>query len=124
MTLTEEEYQVLRDLSRQALTDQGKVSQWLRMTRAIEAREGLRTYTLYVKWTPGGGMALPPGTAFPNNFPSDQQLTLTRLRSEGQPISRAEVLAAVQAVCANPLTILVSPYPDEIGWQSLETYGT
>lgn len=118
LELTEEEYTALVALSRRGCTSSEQLTQLDAFLLEIEKRNGITRYFLRVRWQ-DGQYPLPPNTRFPEVWPPMLEVVLERA---DRPISRVDILTAVEQKSVKPVTIMFTTDPAGlVGWTQLDT---
>ena len=125
LSLSQAEYETLVEFARQGtLNDDGSIRRepalgldsWL---RALEFRNGVVRYFLWVQWQEQGA-AVPPGARFPEKWPPELRASIALM---SRAITRADVEAMLATKAREPTNVLVTRDPAAIvGWTELAEY--
>lgn len=125
LTLLQHEYESLIELARQGtLNPDGSVNQSKALSldsflRALETRNGVTRYFIWVQWQEQN-QPLPPTTDFPAKWPPEMRQPLALVT---RPIARADVDALLKVKAKSPTSVLVTRDPAGlVGWTELDVF--
>lgn len=119
MNVTNEEYAALVALARKGCANADQTVGLEQYLKAIEKREGVQRYLLWVQWQETG-VGLPLGTRFPDKWPPELRYLIERL---DRPIAKSDVASALAQRAKKPLEVMVTDDPAGlVGWTKLDQY--
>jgi hypothetical protein len=119
ISLELEEYDALVSLARKGATEADTLRAVNAFTSAIEKKNNVKRYFLWVQWQEGGTQ-LPPTARFPESWPPQLRCSLERT---DRPIARADVTRVLSTRATKPTTILVTTDPGGVlGWLPIDDY--
>jgi hypothetical protein len=126
ITLSLEQYEALLALAQQGTRshdgtiDQQKAVVLDEALRDIESSNGIKRYSLWIRWQDPTA-PLPPGqTNFPKSWPPNLEYFLQFI---SRPISKTDVLAIVSQKTPNAVNVMVTPDPAALlGWTPINSF--
>jgi len=116
--LTPDEFRAMASMARFGADTPDRARAIDTYIRAIEDRNGIHRYTLWVQWQEAG-TPLPPSTNFPEKWPPE----LRELLELDRPIIKSDVDALLARVARRPVTVLVTADPGQlVGWTPYGAY--
>lgn len=95
----------------------GDTEEVLRLRSIIDTSNGIKRYSLLIRWLEASGQA-PPKVDL-DNWPKETTYSLELER----PIAREDVDAALETSATNPVDTMVTLDPDgKVGWTLLDDY--
>lgn len=116
MNITTDQYASLLFFAAAGAAASGQTPEYLELRSSIDSGNGIRRYTLLVKY-----QAVPQQIPLPGvkNYPPLNQITIELTR----PVTKGDVDAALQGISTSPALTLVTTDPQGIvGWYDYNTY--
>lgn len=119
MELTTSEYDTLVRLAEKAFLDVPDRLPLDSMLRAIETRNRIVRYALWVQWQDAKAV-LPVGAEFPRTWPPELR---ARLQKINEPFTRENIETYVSHKASSPVSVLLTEDPNGlVGWRTLDQY--